>query len=74
MASTWVEASHIDRRPTHRTGRRVRSGPCSERPAVALRYARNMHVRRTSRPPVPLGLRGESAAAGDHLAFFYETE
>jgi hypothetical protein len=28
----------------------------------------------TDRPSVPLGLRGESAAVGDHLALFYDTD
>ena len=32
-----------------------------------------MHSRR-SRPLVPLGIKGESAFAGDHLALFYDTE
>jgi hypothetical protein len=33
-----------------------------------------MQISGTSRPSVPLGLRGESAAAGDHLALFYDTD
>ena len=33
-----------------------------------------MHGSRKSRPPVPLGIKGESVAAGDHLALFYDTE
>jgi hypothetical protein len=33
-----------------------------------------MQIPGTSRPSVPLGLRGESAAAGDHLALFYDTD
>jgi MEDS: MEthanogen/methylotroph, DcmR Sensory domain len=33
-----------------------------------------MQINGTSRPSVPLGLRGESATAGDHLALFYDTD
>jgi hypothetical protein len=33
-----------------------------------------MHTSRKSRPPVPLGIKGESVVAGDHLALFYDTE
>ena len=33
-----------------------------------------MHTSRKSRPSVPLGIREESAVAGDHLALFYDTE
>src|SRR5687768_14849903 len=33
-----------------------------------------MRTSRKSRPPVPLGIHGESVVAGDHLALFYDTE
>jgi hypothetical protein len=33
-----------------------------------------MHSSRRSRPLVPLGIKGESVVAGDHLALFYDTE
>jgi hypothetical protein len=33
-----------------------------------------MDTSRKSRPPVPLGIHGESVVAGDHLALFYDTE
>ena len=33
-----------------------------------------VHSSRKSRPPVPLGIKGESVVAGDHLALFYDTE
>ena len=33
-----------------------------------------MHSSRKSRPLVPLGIKGENAVAGDHLALFYDTE
>ena len=33
-----------------------------------------MQISGTSRPSVPLGLRGESVAPGDHLALFYDTD
>ena len=33
-----------------------------------------MHSSRKSRPPVQLGIKGESVVAGDHLALFYDTD
>ena len=33
-----------------------------------------MDTNRKSRPAVPLGIKGESVVAGDHLALFYETD
>ena len=33
-----------------------------------------MQTSRAARPSVPLGLRGESVAVGDHLALFYDTD
>ena len=33
-----------------------------------------MDTYRKSRPAVPLGIKGESVVAGDHLALFYDTE
>jgi hypothetical protein len=33
-----------------------------------------MRTHRTSRPPVVLGIHGESVVAGDHLALFYDTD
>ena len=38
------------------------------------RYPEGVHTSRKSRPSVPLGIREESAVAGDHLALFYDTE
>ena len=33
-----------------------------------------MQISASSRPSVPLGLRGETVAAGDHLALFYDSD
>jgi hypothetical protein len=41
---------------------------------VPPEYAGSMQTFRAARPSVPLGLRGESAAVGDHLALFYDTD
>ena len=55
-------------------GSRRRSGPAFGSPAVPPGYAVHMQISGTSRPSVPLGLRGESVTAGDHLALLYDTD
>src|SRR5687767_4514247 len=39
-----------------------------------MRYSGAMDTNRKSRRAVPLGIKGESVVAGDHLALFYDTD